>query len=270
MKRRKNKQLEEVDKNRWIISYADFITLLFAFFVVMYSVSSVSESKYKSLSEGLHSAFNLKDKEKATQSTADLKSGPESKNTKGNYKDGMDHLKKSLSEIEDGSYKVIKEKGWIELDVRAGALFKSGDVSVTPEGMLKLMKIAEKVKEFPFTIVVEGYTDDSPIQTPQYPSNWELSAARAATVGRVLNNFGIQKDHILVIGYGEQFPVADNLTEEGRSENRRVCIIIAKDKSVSRLLNPQQGQIHAGFMSVDPEQSDDPKKVNKDAQKEKK
>ena len=97
MKPRRNKNHEEhIDTHRWVISYADFITLLFAFFVVMYSISSVNVSKYKSLSEGMKSAFNQKDQNKATQSTADLKDGPESKNTKGTFKDGLAYLKKSL------------------------------------------------------------------------------------------------------------------------------------------------------------------------------
>ena len=250
MKPRRNKNHEEhIDTHRWIISYADFITLLFAFFVVMYAISSVNVSKYKSLSDGMKSAFNQKDQNKATQSTADLKDGPESKNTKGTFKDGLAYLKKSLSELEDGSYKVNSQEGWIEVDMKAGSLFQSGTADLTPQALLKLMQLAGKIKDLPFTIVVEGYTDNIPIETPQYPSNWELSAARAASVGRALNSFGVNSERILVTGYGEQYPIADNLTEDGRGENRRVNIIIVKDRSVSRMFNPQADQTHGTFIN---------------------
>lgn len=250
--RRNRKHEEHNDSHRWVISYADFITLLFAFFVVMYAISSVNVSKYKSLSEGMRSAFNKKDQDQATVSTAELKNGPESRKTKGNFKDGLDYLKKSLSELEDGSYKVNSQEGWIEVDMKAGSLFQSGTADLTPQALLKLMQLAGKIKDLPFTIVVEGYTDNIPIETPQYPSNWELSAARAASVGRALNSFGINAQRILVTGYGEQYPIADNSTEDGRMENRRVNIIIVKDKSVSRIFNPQMDQLQNTFInSVD-------------------
>lgn len=241
---------DRVDNNRWVVSYADFITLLFAFFVVMYSISSVNVSKYKSLSEGMKSAFNKKDLNKATQSTANEHNGPETRNTKGKFQDGMDFLKKSLSELEDGNYKINRQEGWIELDIKAGSLFESGTATLKPEAVMKLMQLAGKIKSLPYTVVVEGYTDNVPIETPQYPSNWELSASRAATVGRVLNSFGIGAERILVTGYGEQFPIADNSTEEGKAKNRRVNILIVKDRSVARLFNPQIDQLHATFIDA--------------------
>lgn len=244
MKSRRNKTEEHVDNHRWVISYADFITLLFAFFVVMYAISSVNISKYKSLSEGMKSAFNKKDKSKATQSTDTLKDGPEEKKTKGTYNDGLDELNKSLSDLEDGNYKINRQDGWIELQIKAGSLFDSGEADLKPEALVKLMQLADKIKKYTYPVVIEGYTDNIPIETPQYPSNWELSAARAATVGRILNGYGIDTGRILVTGYGDQYPVSDNLTEAGRSLNRRVNIIIATDRKIDRLINPDMGQIH--------------------------
>jgi len=248
--RKKDLFNESTDPHRWVISYADFITLLFAFFVVMYSISSVNVSKYKSLSEGMKSAFNKKDQSLASQSTADLADGPETKTTKGQFQDGMDYLKKSLSEIEDGSNKINSQNGWIEIDMKAGSLFNSGTADLTSQGLLKLMQIASKIKSSSYTIVVEGFTDNIPIETPQFPSNWELSASRAATVGRVLNSFGVPSSHILVTGYGEQYPIADNTTDDGRAANRRVNIIIVRDKSVSRMFNPQIEQVHSSFINA--------------------
>ena len=248
--KRKKSDKEHIDTNRWVISYADFITLLFAFFVVMYSISSVNVSKYKSLSEGMKSAFNKKDQNKATESTAQINNGPETKNTKGQFIDGMAYLKKSLSGLEDGSYQINKHEGWIEINIQAEALFESGTSDLKSEALLKLMSVANKVKNLPYTIVVEGYTDNIPIDTPQFPSNWELSASRAATVGRALNSFGVPSGHILVTGYGDQYPVADNATEEGRRRNRRVSIVIVKDRSIARLFNPQIDQVHSTVIGV--------------------
>ena len=244
MRKRKNKEDEHEDSHRWVVSYADFITLLFAFFVVMYAISSVNVSKYKSLSEGMQSAFNNKDQNKSTIATDNQKDGPNTKQTKGKYIDGLDQLNKSLSQLEDGDYKINRQEGWIELDIKAGSLFQPGDAEVKPEALIKLMQLAGKIKDLDFPIIIEGYTDNVPIETPQYPSNWELSATRAATVGRILNSYGVATNRILVTGYGEQYPVADNFTESSRSQNRRVNIIIAKDRNVPRILNPGLGQMH--------------------------
>ncbi|KTD78388.1 flagellar motor protein MotB [Legionella waltersii] len=250
MKHKPHKTEDHEDSHRWVVSYADFITLLFAFFVVMYAISSVNDSKYKSLSEGMKSAFNQKDKNKATQSTDNKKDGPEVHKTKGTYKDGLDDLNKSLSDIEDGSYKINRQEGWVEIDIKAEALFDSGSSDIKAVALIKLMQVAGKIKELPFPVVVEGYTDNIPINTPQFPSNWELSASRAATVGRILNGFGITANRILVTGYGDQYPIADNSTESGRNQNRRVSILITKSKKVERIFNPDFNRIRAAAIVI--------------------
>ncbi|MDP3269325.1 MAG: flagellar motor protein MotB, partial [Legionella sp.] len=247
MRSRRNKEEEHVDNHRWVISYADFITLLFAFFVVMYAISSLNISKYKSLTEGMKSAFN---NNKVSKSTADKMDGPQVKETTGAHNDGMDNLNDSLSELADGNFKVNRQEGWIELDIKAGSLFAAGENDIKPEALIKLMQLATKIKDLPYTVVVEGYTDNTPIETPQYPSNWELSASRAATVGRILNGYGIANYRILVMGYGDQFPIANNLTEEGRGQNRRVSIIIAKDRKIDRVSNPEIGQTHNAVLGT--------------------
>lgn len=252
MRSRKHKQEEHIDSHRWVVSYADFITLLFAFFVVMYAISSVNVSKYKSLSEGMKSAFNKKDLDKATESTQQKADGPNNKKTKGSYRDGLDELNKALASLQSGDFKISKQDGWIEMDMKAGSMFANGTADLTPEALVKLMQLASKIKDVPYPVVVEGYTDDVPIETPQFPSNWELSAARAATVARVLNSYGISNDRLIVTGYGDQYPVADNSTEEGRSQNRRVDIIIAKNRAVDRLTNPEMGRSHTVMFTSSP------------------
>lgn len=238
MRRRKKRNEQQSDHHRWVVSYADFITLLFAFFVVMYAISSVNISKYHSLSEGMKSAFNKKDEARALKSTKNLKDGPQTKQFPGPFNDGLDELNQSLAELEDGNYKINRQEGWVELDIKSGALFESGEADLKPEAFVKLMRLASKIKKSSSIVAIEGYTDNLPIETPQFPSNWELSAMRAAAVGRILNSFGIATHRILVTGYGEQYPVADNITEQGRSANRRVTIIIALNRNIPRLLNP--------------------------------
>ncbi|HHT0592364.1 TPA: flagellar motor protein MotB [Legionella anisa] len=238
MSKRKKRNEQHNDHHRWVVSYADFITLLFAFFVVMYAISSVNTSKYKSLSDGMKSAFNKKDEARALKSTKSIKDGAQTTQFHGPFHDGLDELNQALIELQDGNYKINRQEGWVELDIKSGALFDSGDADLKPEAFVKLMQLAAKINKSSSIVAIEGYTDNVPIETPQFPSNWELSAMRAAVVGRTLNSFGIATDRILVTGYGEQYPVADNVTELGRAANRRVTIIIALNRNVLRLLNP--------------------------------
>lgn len=238
MRSKKRKVDEHENLHRWVISYADFITLLFAFFVVMYAISSVNTAKYKALSEGMKAAFNKMSEENISQSVEDKNNGPNSKQVQGKFEDGLDEINQSLSELEDTNYKINRQEGWIELDIKSGALFGSGDADLKADALIKLMKLAGKLKKSHAIVSIEGYTDNMPIDTPQYPSNWELSAARSAAVGRVLNSYGIETNRLMVTGYGEQYPVSDNITEAGRALNRRVSIIIAINRKTKRLLNP--------------------------------
>lgn len=208
----------------------------------MYAISSVNVSKYKSLSEGMQSAFNKKDYHKAVVSTDNQNDGPsavEKKPTTGTYGDGLEELHESLSDFENGESGVKKRDGRIDVDIKAGSLFKVGTADLTADALIHLMKLANKIKDKPFPVAIEGYTDNVPIETPEFKSNWELSAARAAAIGRVLNAFGVDSERILVIGYGEQFPLMDNATEAGRSRNRRVNIVITKTPIVKRIVHTQ-------------------------------
>lgn len=259
MKSKRNNIDEHVDTHRWVISYADFITLLFAFFVVMYAISSVNIGKYKSLSDGMKSAFDKNGHNQGANPTDTVNPGKAMSRTEGKFNDGMDELEKSLSDFKDGDYKIFRHEGWIQLEIKAGSLFDSGDANLKSDAVVKLMQLSSKIKNLSYPIVIEGYTDSIPIETPQFPSNWELSSMRAAAVGRILNCYGIDTNRITVTGYGDQYPLADNFTEVGRSQNRRVNIIIAKSKNIDRLLNPGLGQVHDVLMgnSVTINQLDD-------------
>lgn len=239
MKARKKKTENHSDSHRWVISYADFITLLFAFFVVMYAISSVNEEKYKSLSDGLNSAFNEKDKNQALVSTDTKNNGSQELVSQGSYHDGLDEMEKLLANFTDHDYQIKRNDGWIELQIRAGSLFSSADAELKPVAMMKLMKLAGKIKKYQFPVIIEGFTDNVPISSLQFPSNWELSASRAATVGRILNTYGVPAEQIIVSGYADQYPLMDNATELGKSMNRRVNIVIVKNRNIPRALNPE-------------------------------
>ncbi|VEG90659.1 flagellar motor protein MotB [Legionella spiritensis] len=238
MRKRNKKEENHEDAHRWVVSYADFITLLFAFFVVMYAISSVNVSKYKAMAQGMHSAFNSSDGKQAPVEDIGDANGQSAGEIKGSENEPFEALSKALADLQDPDIHIQKEQGWVELDIKAGALFDSGSADLKPSAIIKMMKVAEVLKEVPFPIALEGYTDNVPISTPKFPSNWELSTGRAAAMARVLTMYGVDPGKITVTGYGAQYPVADNATEEGRAKNRRVNLIISKDKMVPRLLNP--------------------------------
>lgn len=263
MRKNRNKEAEHEDNHRWIVSYADFITLLFAFFVVMYAISSVNVAKYKALADGMNSAFSSNKEQKGPGKVLESKGSKSIADVKGNEKDPFDALDKSLSELVDDDYHVNTQDGWIELDIKAGALFDSGSADLKPSAILKLMKLADIIKKLPYPIALEGYTDNVPISTSQFPSNWELSSARAAALARSLTIYGVDPGKITVTGYGEQYPVATNDTEEGRAKNRRVNLLILKDKTVPRLLNPEVSTDGGKVQATNDQAKDD---VNKTSQ----
>lgn len=242
MRQKKHQQQEHDDSHRWVVSYADFITLLFAFFVVMYAISSVNISKYKSLSEGMHSAFNQKDKHRSVKSTSSEADGPVDLKSLGGDRQHFDEMNLALSQMQNSTFKVNKENGKIQIDMRAGSLFNEGSADLHPAAMMTLMEIAGTINHNYYPVVVAGYTDNQPISTPQYPSNWELSTARASSVARALIAFGVDPSRIMVIGYADQYPIADNITPEGRERNRRVNLLISEKPVAPRVLVPEMHQ----------------------------
>jgi len=249
---------ENQDTGRWLISYADFITLLFAFFVVMYSVSQVNENKYKILSESLVKAFQR------PQAALDpLQIGEVAKRldpTIGDYQDASggeglqdsqsqdlsqtEHfassdefkqleqgLKESLGDLIDQELAEIKsDADWINISLQSALLFPSGSDQLNAGADPLLAEVARHLSTNRQLIKVHGHTDNVPIATERFPSNWELSAARAVAVVRKLQNLGIEARRMSVEGHGEYMPIASNATPEGRAKNRRVVISISRKR----------------------------------------
>ncbi len=257
MIRRKHSEEEHVNLERWLVSYADFITLLFAFFVVMYAISSINEGKYRVLSESLSAVFKEPQKDHNLGQTLEpiqigqLKKGNDllgdpaashgsvsSESTTETAGENLeteharleslaDQIEAALSPyILDDLVAIKRHDLWVEVEMKSGLFFSSGKADLSKESLPILYRLSEIFREIDNTIHVEGHTDNLPINTPEYPSNWALSSARAAVVVNQLMRNGIDPRRMAAIGYGEYHPVADNGTEEGRYQNRRVVIVL--------------------------------------------
>ena len=273
MARRKKRIEPHENHERWLVSYADFITLLFAFFVVMYSVSSVNQGKYKVLSNTLDGAFKgetrtmqaidigdilqnkaLIDKlmmdNKGDQLIPDLFQDTQTNQTaelvdtqiEGAQKIAesamlsqlADNLQDALSPMIDRDLVSIEKNDlWVEIELNSNMLFGSGNATLSDEALRVLWKVAKPIRKLNNAIQVEGFTDNIPINTFEYPSNWELSAARAASVVHLFAKYGVNPDRLAAVGYGEHHPIEDNETTEGRERNRRVVIVV-QSNAISR------------------------------------
>lgn len=224
-------------QERWLVSYADFITLLFAFFVVMYGLSTLSEGKFRALSESLVDAFGHSAGKRppppAQLAVIDL---PPRKITKapdpqGKQREQMrgiaqDILKVLAKLVRDGQVRVTQTPWGISVEINASVLFASGQAQLRAESSQALQEVARVLATTGQGIQVEGYTDNAPISTSHFPSNWELSAARASSVVRLFIEHGVAEPRLSVIGYGPNRPVMPNDTPEGRARNRRVTVMI--------------------------------------------
>jgi chemotaxis protein MotB len=244
---------EHENHERWLVSYADFITLLFAFFVVMYSISSVNEGKYKVLSQALVGVFN--DPERSVKPIPIGEERPqsvkpaeplviESEQTEAAIGQAADPLKTIADNVRDAFGDLIKSdqltvRGnelWIEIELKSSLLFGSGDAMPSDMAFSIIEKVAKILKPFDNPVHIEGFTDNQPIRTAQYPTNWELSTARAASIVRMMATEGIDPRRMAAVGYGEFQPVASNDTADGRGRNRRVVLVISRNLDVRRSL----------------------------------
>jgi len=254
MRRRSQKGQAQEHENieRWVISYADFITLLFAFFVVMYAMSSINEAKYKVLAESMNQAFKEVTHEvevvqigNTLRYSSDFDKDNDNyaiNTTKNNPFDVNPYSEEIPLEllaekakvvfkglINDGRVKLRQEQDWLEIQIDSSLLFYSGGSELNDQAQSLLVGLADVISKISNPITVEGFTDDVPIKNPLYASNWELSASRAGAVVRALIAGGIADIRLAAAGYAHNFPVASNTTERGREKNRRVVILIEKD-----------------------------------------
>jgi chemotaxis protein MotB len=252
MGRRKRREEEHENHERWLVSYADFITLLFAFFVVMYAISSVNEGKYKVLSNSLTNAFKNVTGEPGGQPIATIQGAPllpvkpiakldklpDQKKTEEKKVEQRKKMKNVANDIMDalqplvaqGKVRLLETSRGVTIEINDSILFPAGQAKLQPASISAMLAIAQVLAASDFPITIEGHTDNVPISTPQFPSNWELSAMRATTVLRLFNDGGVGAERLTAIGYGETRPLETNTTVEGRARNRRVSILIDSNR----------------------------------------
>jgi chemotaxis protein MotB len=238
---RKHKVEEPENHERWLVSYADFITLLFAFFTTMYAISNVDNKKLNSMVESMREAFGggrdtasprpmPRDAENATNRIFDIIQREEDWRIRSRAE--IKVLKKKVDEkvkglgITGAVRTVVDERGLV-VHVSEACGFQPGRAEIRRETYPLFDALGNSIKEMDNDIQVQGHTDNKPISNSMFRSNWELSTTRATNVLRYLiDRFRIPPKRFSAAGYGEYYPMADNRTEEGRSKNRRVDIIV--------------------------------------------
>ena len=283
---RKKKHEEHVNAEAWAIPYGDLVTLLFALFTVMYAMSSVNEGKFRVLSDSMIAAFHGAPKSPQPINIGDKEAGKGGdKPLTGVSPTALMKLNGSKSaaivnitrpipipdahptpaipgvlmrmerQVQDAMQSLIdaklvtvrRENMWLEIEINTDILFTSGAGEFSAAAAPVLDKLAEVLKQFPNPIRVEGHTDDRPIRTAAFPSNWELSAARAASVVHEFTKAGIDPLRLEIVGFGEFHPRQPNDSVEGRNANRRVAILVleeiapASTLSAGSSVNPTAG-----------------------------
>ena len=256
MVRRRHAEVH-VNQERWLVSYADFITLLFAFFVVMYSISQVNQSKYRVLSETFEHAFNSRQLTTDTTSSHPIEkiinpiqvgepalspdpsaidveqesAGEAASTSSGQLQEISALVNERFADlINDELVSVSSNELWLQIELKDSILFASGGTDLSLQAQAIFDEIAGILKGYSNPIQVEGYTDNIPIKNPRYPSNWELSSARASAIVKLLAARGVAPQRLSAVGFGEFQPVASNEHPAGRAQNRRVALMIARRK----------------------------------------
>lgn len=230
---------DTVNHDRWLVSYADFMTLLMAFFVVMYSISQVSEEKYRVLTETFSEAFNLSGYSDAMP-VRDSSSGNDANDVPEFFTRITEQLDKSFeSLIEDEFITVTGDERWLQIELQSAILFSSGDAVLSRPAEAIIGELSSAMAAYNNVIRVEGFTDNVPIKNRLFSSNWELSTARATAVVRLMESQGVHPHRLAAVGYGEHQPIASNQTESGRARNRRIVLMV----STREELRPNASQI---------------------------
>ncbi len=237
-----------VSHDRWLVSYADFITLLFAFFVVLYAFAKADQKKQAQVSEAINTAFHslgiFPDAARRPTKDSKVSSGTDQPAVPMNIvmgedvlspakvKDDLDHVRRELeqrlsNQVAQHTVSIQMGRDGLVISLREAGFFNSGSANPRPETFSTLSQIAESLGRTPYDVRVEGHTDNIPIHTAEFDSNWELSSARATRIARIfLDLHAIPPDRLSAAGYAEFHPVASNATAAGRAENRRVDLVV--------------------------------------------
>ena len=231
----RKKRQGRVSHERWLVSYADFITLLFAFFVVLFATGESDKSKKVQLAASIESAFNEMGIFEAhtkfpPQRDPSVDGGEYAAHPAVASPEDREEIKRHLEEaaqpdIDRGIIGIHDSANGLVISLQEAGFFDSGAADVRPSALSVLNRIAAALPET--ALRVEGHTDDVPIHTAQFASNWELSSSRASSIARLLLlHVNVHADNMSVAGYAEFHPATSNATAEGRARNRRVDIVL--------------------------------------------
>ncbi len=259
--RKRRHAVEHDNIHRWLISYADYMTLMFALFVVLYAMAMVNEKPFESITESVGKVFQANSEESKNRGHGEsILMVNTSKTTKDLYGDGLkemsgpalfdnetnlsnisdaqvgsnlssleEELNSALYDLVESGFAQLQIDGeWLEVELNSGLLFPSGSSSTTKSAQAILAVIYDVIGQSNNFIRVRGYTDNQTINNEIYSSNWELSIFRATAILRGLEGLGLNPARMAIEGYGEYYPSADNSTAEGRARNRKVVIAISK------------------------------------------
>lgn len=222
----------------WMVTFSDLMTLLLCFFVFLFTFSNVDMVKFKAMSDSFRRSSILEGGISILSNNPPLHANT---NVNGDYQGGIDYKPRQLDSLyeaimqylEDNKLEAVisaaRDEFGVSLEIRDRVLFDSGSAEIKDEGIPFLEKVGQLIQSLPNPIEIEGHTDNQPIITSQYPSNWELSTARSAQVARYfISEFQVNPQQVSVSGYGEYRPVLNNDTAENRAINRRVVIHIGE------------------------------------------
>ena len=214
----------------WVVTYGDMMSLLLTFFILLVSFSSIQETKFKEAMESLQGALGvLKDYPTSIEQPNVLIPQPRQTDNSKIYYQVRQLERFLLQEKLDKDVRVELTEEGIRLSIVDSVLFASAEADLQPGAMKLLDRVAIMVDGVGKEITISGHTDSVPIHTPRFPTNWELSAARAISVARRFQSLGIEPDRMSATGYGEWQPIETNETEKGRTANRRVEIFLKTD-----------------------------------------
>lgn len=220
--RRSTRRHENVD--RWLLTYADMITLLVALFIMLYSMSAVNQEKFGAVAQSMRREFQALPEQDGGKVVGT-----------GSIVDPVEQQVSRLQQFlqEKGLQSQVRirreERGLVISLLSDGTLFDLGSADLKPSAKQVLDQVAEALRALPNPVLIEGHTDNLPIRTAQYPSNWELSAARAARVLRYLvQKGGIPAERLIAVGYADTRPLVPNSSPANRAQNRRVDIAVLK------------------------------------------
>ena len=258
--RQRHKHIESEQLDRWLVSYADYMTLMFALFVVLYAMSIVKEEQYSVLADSLTRMFEKPEQSGTGVKGTSVLNTPEAQSemelegsslepakgptlladarqlsnvTQRQLGSPLESVEQELTRalanlLEQGVAKIQQDENWLTIELSSGLLFASGSATATQSARTLLEEITRVINPINNFIRVRGYTDNQPINNELFASNWELSVSRATSVLRLLELLGTSPERLAIEGYGEYYPMASNDTEQGRAINRKVVIAISR------------------------------------------